>query len=291
MQTKFRVMPRCFGEYQIFGETFPCAEVEEICVGQDTMSFEEYLDCREMDLTVEVTHNVHLFRELYGLARYFGFNWFELLLRFHERRREHSAELSQVFDDFRGNNLKALWESEKGARAYAETHLAQYISNEVGVNELFTAKAVAFFLKQDALREALFNEIRNLLKERGQLNEVMSLYLTELKEFSRLRKGDLLNTSVSLEGTFHFDFKTIMERDFAVDPHDYVLDEPSILIFAHSTEQKTMIQGYVRQYTTSLVGLGRILMRAHVKRLFRTIAIPGETLATDLSTLEHALNI
>ena len=291
MRTRFRVMPRCFGTYQIFGETFPSAEVEEICVAQDTLSFEEYLDCREMDLTIEVTHNVHLFRELYGLARHSGVGWFDLLLRFHERRREHGAKLSGVFDDFRENNLKALWDSEEEARTYAQTHLTQYISNEFGVNELFTAKAVAFFLQQDVLREALFSETRGLLEERGQLDEVMSLYLAELKKFGKLRKGDLLNTDDSFEGIFHFDFKAIMEQDFAVDPHDYILDKPITLIFAHSLEQKTMIQGYVRQYTTSLVGLGRILMRAHVKRLFRRVTTPGERLEVDLSTIEHALNI
>lgn len=292
MQTRFRVMPRCFGEYRVFDETFPCAEAEEICVAQNSLSFEDYLECRELDLTIEITHNVYLFRELFGLLERFGFPWFDFLLRFHEKRRDHSPALSQLYDKFKKNNIRALWGSEKEARTFAQTHLEQYVSNELGMNELFTAKAVAFFLLQDELREALFKEVKILAQELGQFDPVMSLYLDELKEFNRLRKGDLLNAEIGLEGKFHFDFRAVMSQDFCVDPHDYVLDSPVAYCFEHSQEQKTMIQSYVKQYGTSVVGLGRILMRAHVKRLFRTAISPGESEpSTTTHTMMHALNI
>jgi len=86
MRTKFRVIPRCFGTYQLFGEEFSSVEVEEICVSQDTMSFEDYLRCRELDLTVEITHNVSLFKELFGLLQHFDLSWFDFLMRFHDNR-------------------------------------------------------------------------------------------------------------------------------------------------------------------------------------------------------------
>ncbi len=291
MKTKFRVMPRCFGAYELFGETFPCAEVEEICVAQDSLSYEEYLECRELDLTVEIIHNVHLFRELFGLMKHYDLLWFDLLLRFHGKRREFGAGLRALYDDFRKLNEQALWESAGEARAYAESHLREYIENEAGVNELFTAKAIAFFLRQDELRDALFAEVRALLLERGELDETVSRYLDELKEFNRLRKRDLLEAGHCLEGTFRFDFKEIMEEDFTVDPHRHLLEVPTVLRFEHTLEQRSSMGSYVRQYGTSLVGLGRILMRAHVKRLFRTVYIPGEAIATDSSVAMHGLNL
>ena len=291
MQTRFRVMARCFGQYQLFDETFPCAETEEICVAQNSLSTEDYLSCRELDLTVEIVHNVHLFRELFGLCKKLGFPWFDFLLRFHERRREYEPALAELYDKFRKDNIKALWESEEEAQLYAQEHLEQYISHELGVNELFTAKAVAFFLLQGELREALFKETKILMRELGQLDPVMSLYLDELKEFSRLRKGDLLNTEADLEGKFHFDFRAVMSQDFCVDPHDYYTDSPILCCFSHSNEQKKAIQSYARQYGLGVVGLGRILMRAHVKRLFRNVTTPGESISTEPSQTMHALNL
>ena len=46
MQTRWRVLPRCFGRYEILGRGVAVAEVEEICVATDTLSFEDYLACR-----------------------------------------------------------------------------------------------------------------------------------------------------------------------------------------------------------------------------------------------------
>jgi len=291
LETKFRVMARCFGEYRVFEESFPCAEVEEICVAQKSLSAEDYLECRELDLTVEIVHNVYLFRELFGLLKRFSFPWFDFLLRFHERRREFDQELAGLYDKFREDNVRALWESEEEAKAFAEAHLEQYVSNELGMNELFTAKAVTFFLLQDNLREALYGEVRTLIRELGQLDPVMSAYLDELEKFNKLRKGDLLNADTDLEGEFHFDFKAIATQDFCVDPRDHVLDSPIVYRFKHSEEQKAMIQSYVRQYGTSVVGLGRILLRAHVKRLFRHVTVPGEFFSTESSIPTYALNI
>ena len=80
LQTRFRLMPRSFGNYELFGEKFSAVEFEEICVANNTMSFEEYLDCREMDLTVEIINNGRLFHELSGLCKQFGFSWFDIIL-------------------------------------------------------------------------------------------------------------------------------------------------------------------------------------------------------------------
>ena len=42
MVTRFRVLPKQFGDYR--GEK--CFEIEEVCISTNTMSFDEYLDCR-----------------------------------------------------------------------------------------------------------------------------------------------------------------------------------------------------------------------------------------------------
>ena len=42
LQTKYRLLPRQFGEYK----GTKCFEVEEVCIATNTMSFEDYLECR-----------------------------------------------------------------------------------------------------------------------------------------------------------------------------------------------------------------------------------------------------
>ncbi|MFN8543851.1 MAG: cobalamin-dependent protein [Candidatus Binatia bacterium] len=271
MQTKFRAMPRCFGAYEILGERVPCIEVEEICVAQDTLPFADYVEARELDLTVEITHNVTMFRELFGLCRHLGLSWFDFLLRFHAKRRAHGPALAALYDGFRDETVRPLWESREELERYAAGHVDRYVRDELGTNELFKAKALAFFRLQRELHDALYAEMAQVLVEQGCWTPALAVYLDELKAFSMGRKQDLLDGGQVAEASFQFDFRALMQEDFGADPQAFRLGRPVRLRFQHSDEQREVIGAYVRQYGTSVVGLGRILMRAHVKRLFREV--------------------
>ena len=54
IKTKYRVLPRCFGVYEIFDEKIPVAEIEEIVIANKTMPYEDYLKMRNLHLTVEI---------------------------------------------------------------------------------------------------------------------------------------------------------------------------------------------------------------------------------------------
>jgi hypothetical protein len=291
MRTKFRVMPRCFGVYRILGEEVPCVETEEICVAQDSLSFEDYLACRELDLTVEITHNVNMFRELFGLAQHCGLEWFDFLLRFHAKRRSYSPGLTALYDTFREDTVKPLWDAREELECYARGNLGRYVLDELGTNELFKGKALAFFRLQRELHDALYGEMERVLVEQGRWTAELAEYLAELKAFSQGRKLDLLDTEHEAEGRFHFDLRGLIEAGFTGDPAAYRLPAPVHYRFRHSAEQQEMIAGYVRQYGTALVGLGRILMRAHVKRLFREVRTEREHVAGGAEGYRRALNL
>ena len=292
MRTKWRVMPRCFGTYPFFDEQFVCVEAEEICVAQDSLSFEDYLECREMDLTIEITHNVNIFRELFGLTRHFGISWFDFLMRFHRKRRGYGAELTRLYDTFREETVKPLWDSREELIGYAKANLGRYILDELGTNELFKGKAIAFFRLQGEIHDALYDEMESLLREGGHLDDLMALYLKEMKEFSTFRKRDLLDTTHAFEGAYHFDFHAMLAKDYEGSPREYLLEKPIRVSFNHNESQKQAMEAYIKQYGTSVVGLGRILMRAHVKRLFRNIHVDGETISKGFEkTYRRALNL
>lgn len=292
LRTKWRVMPRCFGNYEFLGEKFTGVETEEICVAQNTLSFEDYLECRERDLTIEITHNVNMFHELFGLCQHYSISWFDFLMRFHARRREHGAGLKQLYDTFREDTIKPLWDSREELLNYAKANLDRYLLDELGTNELFKAKAVAFFRLQDELHDALYGEMEALLLERGLLDEPLARYLAQAKEFSKFRKRDLLDTESSYTGTYTFDFVEMLANDFACDPHEFSRAEPMPIVFDHSVEQREAMTAYIRQYGTTVVGLGRILMRAHVKRLFRNVETGDQSISRGFEkTYRRALNL
>jgi hypothetical protein len=108
--------------------------------------------------------------------------------------------------------------------------------------------------------------------------------LSELSRFSLLRKRDVLDTDRVVRDRFHFDFISMLETKFAVDPLDYARPAGMDIELLHTEQQKALIAGYVAQYTTSLIGLGRILLRANMNRLYRR-ARPADGKGSTLSAL------
>ena len=100
MKTKYRLMPRSHGRYKIFNDTLYSLEWEEICVENNTLSFEDYLECRQLDLTVELIHNTGLFSILQRFCRYLGLSWFEFIKTFYKNRGYHSGSLRNIYEEF-----------------------------------------------------------------------------------------------------------------------------------------------------------------------------------------------
>lgn len=271
MRMKYRITQRSLGRYEVFGESFCSVEPEEICVETDTLTFEEYLDCRELDLTVEVMHNHHIFSDLAALCRRFELSWFDFLLAFHAKRRSYSPSIARFYDGFRQDINRGLWESRDQLEADVKRHMDRYLADGMGINELTSRKAIATFQLMEELYEFLFREMRQVLSGKGHLIPIVEQYLEEAKRFSQLRKQQLLEPSLQYEGTFHFDFKSLMREGAVHDPVAAWFEQPIHYRFRHSEEQAVIIRSYVEQYGTSNEGLGRILMRAPLKKMFRQV--------------------
>lgn len=271
LKTKWRIMPRCFGRYPFQGEEFACAEIEEIVVAQDSLTFEEYLDARELDLTIEIFHNTGLFRELFGLCQVAGVEWFDLLLRAH---RHQGESVRGLYRAFRQDTIAPLWDSRDQALAFAQSNLDDYLGEKLGTNELFNAKAVAFFTLQEELHDVMYPEAARLLPQYAN-------YLRQARDFSLRRKRDLLGGAGS-RGAYDYDFPALLAVDFAADPNHH--RRQCELAFAHDDTQRAEISQFVRQYGTTTTGLGRIMLRAHIKKLFRQVSADGITAsAVDVS--------
>jgi hypothetical protein len=192
-----------------------------------------------------------------------GQSWFDLLACFHVRRRDHLREL---YDQFRRETIEPLWETHAEALTFASTHIDQYLTEALGVNELFNAKAVAFFELQDKVHDALYGEAMRLMPEYGE-------YLEQAKSFSLQRKQRLLDPEPGRVQGYDYDFAALLESDFAADPRGH--RRPVTVGFFHDPDQRAYIDQLVNQYGTSNTGLGRILLRSHVKKLFRKVVING----------------
>ncbi len=270
MQTRYRVLPRCFGYYDVLGEAINAAEIEEICIANSSLTFEDYLACRRMHLVINVFLNDGVFKEALRLVKMLGLSKYQWL------RRIWAFEGDPAFDRFvRGfidETVSELWESRDELRRFARdrTVLKRYIDGELGANLIFKYKTLAYIEHVDDLARVASATLAAYLVEAGAEREAVELGL-ELIEFARLRMSNIfIDQGIELRGSFCFD---VVEFAAAVKPEsvaDYRLAAPTTLVFGLSGEQRKILEEFAAIYGRGVMGLSRTLSKVYVRRLFRT---------------------
>lgn len=283
-ETRFRVLPRCFGNYRFRNDAFSVAEVEEIVVTTNTMPYEDYQACRDLHLTVEIFNNDSIFFELMKLLERYGVKRSEIMTAVYTRITNDGGPIAKLYAEFREEEKRNLWMSRNEVEAFTEKDgvIERYISGEYGTNELYKYRALAVFSNLKTLHEIAFAAAREMLTNAGELSDEMEVYLEELADFSLTRKLDTLNTTPVVQKTYHFDFAHLLSVKFDMDPLAAKCPDGIGIEIFHSDKQKPLIEGYIKQYTTTIIGLGRIMLRANMNRLYRTVRVISDQKTVDM---------
>lgn len=271
MQTRWRTLPRCFGIYDIFGDRAPIAEVEEICVANNTLTFDDYLACRSLSLSVELFHNSGVFAEPAAFLKRYDIKRSQFVLRCHELASAANSSLCDIFDGYMRENRDKLWQDRVALAAWLAQPgiLERHIGGELGSGELYKYRAMAFFGRQQDMHDIAFAAAHDLLRSASALTPVIELYLAQLARYSLLRKTRLTETDRGATERFDFDFVSLEGNLSNDDPLGYRVQGGMTIRIDHDDKQRDLIAAYLKQYGASINGLGRLLLRSHVNKLYR----------------------
>ena len=274
MDTRYRVQPKCFGNYKLYGETFPCAEIDEVCVINKTFSYEDYLKCRHLDLTVELFYNNGVFREYINLLNQHDILASTLIKKIDEEIMK--SKLKELYQGYMKETEESLWKDKSELDKFMKSPgtVDRYLKKDLRANEQLKYRAMAFFEKMDELHNIVLKSTKDLLKEKNSLNTREDVYLDELTRFSLLRKNNLLSLDTKKTDKFHYNFIEILKEDFSDTPLSCFNSEKMSINFSHSNEQKELITRYLEQFGSTRNNLGTILSKSPVKEFYRQISAP-----------------
>lgn len=278
--TKFRTIPGCVGMYTLFGGEHPVAEIEEIIVGNTTMPFEDYLDCRVVNLLVETCYNNALFEEAFNMLRAMNVPVFDILLYMKDHRELYTPKITHIIDEFVYQTGKDLYDTLEDAQQVVLTPevIGRYIGGELGINELLVHKAL-LYMALDDLSALLFAAVRSCLRDRHLLNPVVEEYLSQLHRFILHRKRAIDQTDLVLADRFTYDFNAISDLNYRIDPNVFPVSGPMDYTFFHEDGQKKHILKQLQLYRSAPMGLGRLIQRSNLKMMYRRFtctAVPTE---------------
>lgn len=275
-ETGFRALARCFGRYEIYREDVPVVEVEEVCLGNDTMPRDDYLACRAFDLTIAMFNNGGVLKEFFRLAETLGVKRSTVLHGISRTACSAGGPLGPLYEEFReaeGRNFFATREALEAFLARPGV-IDGYLRGEYGVNHIYKARTSALTTLFVVLARMAHEAVTAELRQRDILDAVLTRYLDELLDVAIARKSQLTDLSRLTELMLHFDFPALQREDYLMDPrHVYI---PGGLRFRvrHTEAQQADLRKYFAQYGESPEGIGQFLQRndSHLSAvLYRTI--------------------
>lgn len=277
MKSGYRVVPRCYGEYNFKNRKILSAEIEEICIATNTLPYEDYLECRSLALTMGLFYQDRILFELYGFLKALNIKPSTLISRLHSKRMHLSPELTKLYISFDKATKEENWESfddlERNNKKNIES-IKKYMSGEVGNNVLFRHRALAFLDLIDDIHDAAFSEAEALIKENVQEYQKWKHYLEQLSIYSRNKKKYLFKIKTEYKCTFDYDLNLLIDNDFKILPIKILI--PLIVHFYSNDESTSMIEGQFKIHGSDLNSIAKIISRIPVSKLQRQVKFKSD---------------
>ncbi len=113
MQTKFRIVPRQFGEY--LGKK--CFEIEEVCISTNTMSFDDYLEIRGFAL-ISSFFSSRQFDSVHRHLKELGIGSYDYLYYLWEYIKSGKTMLSKIYNLYIQESTQEMWNSREDIYDY-----------------------------------------------------------------------------------------------------------------------------------------------------------------------------
>jgi tRNA A37 methylthiotransferase MiaB len=276
--TKWRTVPRCYGRYQVLGTEVRAAEVDEVCVTVPDMPYEDYRECRVMNLLLASLYNGGVFGVLLALLRAHGVSpmrWLELA-----RAIPHGKALERVLQEFQEETDDQLWDQRQDLLKHASAHIDQYVDGHLGNNLLYTyrTRIVSEALEDaaDLAARACLAALREVGVGVGGGSLVESL-VREGADYHRLILSDLFRTDPPevLRQTACFDMESLLaaakRREDIRDLRRFRLAEAGTREFVLTDEQRRTLRTYLGQFGTTSWGVGRLLTKVRLPDIVRRV--------------------
>jgi len=131
MKTKFRLVPRQFGEYA--GEK--CFEIEEVCIETNAMPFDDYLEIRGFFLIIYLLSSKQ-FNVIKMHLGELGIDLYDYAMELWSRLNNSETELSKVYGEYIRETKSELWNSRSELLEYfsKDENYRKLLSGDLGDN-------------------------------------------------------------------------------------------------------------------------------------------------------------
>ena len=210
MKSKWRILPKQFG---IYGGK-KCFEVEQICIETNTMSFQNYLNCRNYSFIVKLLAN-QVFAPIYKLTKKIGISWYDFSKTLSDvvKNENFKGEFKSLYNDFCEESYNELFDTREDAINFYSNEKNYNLLKRGDIGENLAAKYTAkSLLVLDDILSAIFYVINNKFsdlmgKDQSLIVSSSESWLKNLYMINEIfDKDDIQKDKLSYKLEIDFDF-------------------------------------------------------------------------------------
>jgi len=207
MQTKFRLLPRQFGEY----EGNKCFEIEEICISTNTMSFEDYLDCRGFSLIATFLSSEQ-FDIIRKHVKELDLDFYDYIYYMWNLIKLNKTMLSEIYHSYINETKEELWDSKEKFYNYfsKQDNYNKLLSGQLGDNLMRKYKTKMLLERSTKVTELVYNALKFIAKDNLKSEEIESL--DSAKKWMTLTR----NVSEIFKNNYYQSNNTIIELNYDI---------------------------------------------------------------------------
>ena len=271
MKTKFRVLQRDFAELSSGKKVI---EYEEVVVGSNTMTFEEYINLRILAFIIFVTNQGIVFDAIQKLLREQDIDVFELYYGMLTNKKNSSRKTQQVIEQFKQATIDELWDSpqELLENFQKDSEYKKLLDGEAGTNVIYHYKAVVISEYMDDWTEHVIEAARILIKNSNNYNDELENQFESVANYCRglshnVLGQDRLDTNPQYE--FEYDIPSWLSPKTNLKLNNFKLDAKLKISFQLDDEQFKMVQDNIDIYGHSRIGKSKTLKMLPNQKLWR----------------------
>jgi len=271
MKTKFRVLQRDFAELSSGKKVI---EYEEVVVNSNTMTFEEYIDLRNLAFIIFVTNQGIVFDAVQKLLREQDIDVFELYYRMLTNKKNSPENTQKVIEQFKQATIGELWDSPRELleNFQKDFEYEKLLNGEAGTNVLYHYKAVVISEYMDDWTEYVIESAHTILKNSNNYNDELEKQFETVANYCRglshnVLGQDRLDTNPEYE--FEYDIPSWLSPKTNLKLDNFKLAAKLKISFQLDNEQFKMVQDNIDVYGHSSIGKSKTLKMLPNQKLWR----------------------
>jgi len=263
-KTKFRILPRDFTTLRNGKNVI---ETEEVIIGSDTLSFDEYLELRLLAFSIFVTNIGIIYDSLLKFLRQNDIEIFDLFFQMVKQIDSASPIVQKTFESFKNDTVEELWDSPEDIQAHYQEkqEYEKLLSGEAARNVMQYHNALVRYSCMDEWTQFAGNIAFGLLKKKKTISYEIEHQLKNIINFCTGSGHNTLGDDrqqTNPEFLFDYDIENWMKDTNNKTLNDFKLDKKRSISFQFTEDESKIIQDELDRKNTPS-GRSQALKRLH----------------------------